>query len=71
MDIKVEGALDLNVLYGKSSDGRPGATAIKVNVALDSTMSELEHQRFIRELQSRCPILDTIAVATPITITAV
>ncbi len=71
MDIKVEGALDLNFLYGKSRDGRPGATGIKVSVALDSAMSELERQRFFEELRSRCPISDTIAVATPITITAV
>ncbi len=71
MDIKVEGELDLNFLYGKSSDGRPGATAIKVNVALDSAMSELERQGFLKELQSRCPILDTIGGGTPITISAV
>ncbi len=71
MDIKVEGALDLNFLYGKGRDGRPGATGIKVSVALDSAMSELERQNFLAELRSRCPISDTIAAATPITITAV
>ncbi len=71
MDIKVEGALDLNVLYGKSRDGRPGATGINVSIALDSAMSELERRRFLEELRARCPISDTIAAATPITITAV
>jgi putative redox protein len=71
MDIKVEGPLDLNIIYGKSRDGRPGVTGINVDVALDSTMSEMERQRFFAELRSRCPISDTIAAATPITITAV
>lgn len=69
MDIKVEGALDLNILSGKSRDGRAGLTGIKVSVALDSEMSELERQGFFKELRSRCPISDTIAAATPITIT--
>jgi uncharacterized OsmC-like protein/uncharacterized metal-binding protein len=71
MDIKVEGALDLNFLYGKSRDGRPGSTGINVSVALDSAMSELERQSFFEELRSRCPISDTIAAATPITITTI
>jgi uncharacterized OsmC-like protein len=71
MDIKVEGALDLNFLYGKGGDGRPGAKGINVSVALDSAMSELERQSFFKELQSRCPILDTIGGATPITITGI
>ncbi len=70
MDIKIEGSLDLNVLSGKSRDGRAGLAGIEVSVALDSTMSELERQRFFQELRSRCPISDTIAAATPITITA-
>jgi putative redox protein len=70
MDIKVEGALDLNFLYGKSRDGRSGVTGINVSVELDSAMSELERLRFFAELRSRCPISDTIAVATPITITS-
>lgn len=71
MDIKIEGSLDLNILSGKSKDGRAGVTGINVSVALESAMSEIERQRFFKELRSRCPISDTIAAATPITITAV
>ena len=70
MDIKIEGPLDLNVIYGKSRDGRPGVTGLNVSVALDSAMSEEERQGFLEELRSRCPIMDTIAAATPITIAA-
>lgn len=71
MDIKVEGPLDLNIIYGKSKDGRPGVRGINVSVALESAMSEMERQTFFEELRSRCPISDTIAAATPITITAI
>jgi len=71
MDITVEGSLDLNILYGKSRDSRPGVTGINVSVALDSAMSEMERKSFFEELRLRCPISDTIAAVTPITITAV
>jgi putative redox protein len=71
MDITVEGSLDLNIIYGKSRDSRPGVTGINVSVALDSAMSEMERKSFFEELRLRCPISDTIAAATPITITAV
>jgi len=71
MDIKVEGSFDLAIMYGKSRESRPGLTGINVSVALDSAMSEMERQGFFEELRSRCPISDTIAAATPITMTAV
>jgi uncharacterized OsmC-like protein len=71
MDIKVEGSLDLAVIYGKSRDSRPGVTGINVSVALDSAMSEMEQKSFFEELRLRCPILDTIAAGTPITMAAV
>ncbi|MBI1919565.1 MAG: OsmC family protein [Geobacter sp.] len=70
MDIKIDGSLDLDVIYGKSGDSRPGVTGINVNLALDSEMSEVERKSFLEELHSRCPVLDTIAAVTPTTLTA-
>lgn len=69
--IKIEGSLDLAVIYGKSTDGRPGVTGIDVSLALDSDMSEVERKNFFEELRLRCPVSDTIAQSTPITIAAV
>ena len=69
MDIKVEGALDIHVIYGKSTEGRPGVTGIQVSVDLDSSMSEIEQRDFLEELRSRCPVWDTISAATPISLT--
>ncbi|MDD2462612.1 MAG: OsmC family protein [Desulfobulbus sp.] len=69
MDIKVEGSLDTHVIYGKSTEGRPGVTGIQVSVGLDSSMSDIEQRDFLEELRSRCPVWDTISGATPITLT--
>lgn len=71
MDIKIEGSMDLDIIYGKNRDGRPGVNSINVSVTLDSDMSEIERKSFFEELQLRCPVVDTIAAATPITLTAV
>ncbi|HXE96036.1 MAG TPA: OsmC family protein [Dongiaceae bacterium] len=71
MDITVEGSLDLDIIYGKNRDCRPGVTGINVSMALDSEMSESERKSFFEEIQVRCPLLDTIASATPITLAAV
>lgn len=70
MDINIEGSLDLDIIYGKSTAGRPGVNGINVSVALDSEMSEMERKSFFEELRLRCPVSDTIAEATPITIAA-
>jgi len=68
MDMKIEGAFDAEILLGKNAGNRPGVTGIQVSVALDSAMSEMERKSFIQELRLRCPVLDTIAEATPITL---
>lgn len=71
MDIKIDGALDLDILSGKSTAGRPGINGINIRVALDSDMSALERQGFLEALRSRCPVYDTIAAATSITMDSV
>lgn len=70
MDIRIDGAMDLDIIYGKSRDGRAGVGGINVSVALDSVMSEMERESFLEELRLRCPLADTIAEATPLTIAA-
>lgn len=70
MDIKIDGSLDLDILSGKSTAGRPGVTGINVRLTLDADMSEQERQVFLAELRSRCPVYDTIAAGTSITMDA-
>ena len=70
MDIRIDASLDLDIIYGKSTDGRPGVTGMDVSLAFDSEMSEVERNAFLAELQSRCPVFDTIAAVTPMRLTA-
>jgi putative redox protein len=71
MDIKVEGAFDLETLLGKSKENRAGFAGIKVTVAIDSDMSKEEKDAFVHEVESRCPISDNIANITPVEIEVV
>lgn len=68
MDIKVEGALDLETLLGKSKENRAGFTGIKVMLAIDSDMSREQKEEFVKEIDSRCPVSDNIANITPVVI---
>ncbi|MFA5517579.1 MAG: OsmC family protein [Desulfuromonadales bacterium] len=70
MDIKIAGSLDLDVLGGKSTEGRPGVAGIEVDLTLDADLSESERQRFVQELRRRCPVADTLAQGAPLTIVA-
>lgn len=67
MNIKIEGAFDTDILLGKSKEGRPGVTEIKVTLNIDSDMP---NEDFVNEIRSRCPISDNITNATPIIIQA-
>lgn len=68
MDIKVEGAYDLETLRGKSRENRAGFAGIKVTLNIDSDMSKEEKEAFIHEVESRCPVSDNIANTTPVVI---
>lgn len=68
MDIKVEGAFDLETLLGKSKESRAGFSGIKVTLNIDSDMSKEEKEAFIHEVESRCPVSDNIVNITPVTV---
>lgn len=71
MDIKVEGAFDLETLLGKSKENRAGFAGIKVTLNIDSDMSKEEKDAFVHEVESRCPVSDNIANITPVEIEVV
>jgi uncharacterized OsmC-like protein len=71
MDIKVEGAFDLETLLGKSKENRAGFAGIKVTLKIDSDMSKEEKDAFAHEVESRCPVSDNIANITPVEIEVV
>ncbi|MDD5475879.1 MAG: OsmC family protein [Syntrophales bacterium] len=68
MEIKVEGALDLETLLGKSKENRAGFQAINVTVDIDADMSRQQKEDFVKEIDSRCPVSCNIAHATAVSI---
>jgi len=71
MNMKVEGAFDLETLLGKSKENRAGFTGIKVTLHIDADMTRQEKEDFIQEVESRCPVSDNIANITPVVIEVV
>ena len=47
---------------------RPGFTAIRTEVALDSPASEAEIERLKATVNKHCPVLDILQNATPVSL---
>jgi uncharacterized OsmC-like protein len=71
MDMKVEGAFDLETLLGKSKENRAGFAGIKVMLHIDADMTRKEKEDFIQEVESRCPVSDNLVNATSVVIEVV
>jgi len=71
MDMKVEGAFDLETLLGKGKENRAGFAGIKVMLHIDADMTKQEKEDFIQEVERRCPVSDNIANITPVVIEVV
>jgi putative redox protein len=68
IDMKIEGAFDVETLLGKSKENRAGFAGIKVILNIDADMSKEEKEAFVHEIESRCPVSDNIANPTPVII---
>lgn len=64
IEVHVEGELELDVLMGKPSNARAGFNGIRVHTKIDADMTQEEKERFIHEVDARCPISDNIAQLT-------
>jgi uncharacterized OsmC-like protein len=65
-NVVVEGALDLDVLMGKSTDNRSGFIGLKAVVDIDADLTHAEKIAFLEEVDRRCPISDNLHAGTPI-----
>lgn len=65
MKMEIVGEFDPGIMLGKSTESRPGVTGIKVILNIDSDAPNAD---FLKEIRARCPILDNIGNATPVTI---
>jgi uncharacterized OsmC-like protein len=68
MNMKVEGAFDVETLLGKSKENRAGFSGIKVLLHIEADMSKQEKEAFIHEVESRCPVSDNLVNATPVVV---
>uniref|UniRef100_A0A7C3J6M0 OsmC family peroxiredoxin n=1 Tax=candidate division WOR-3 bacterium TaxID=2052148 RepID=A0A7C3J6M0_UNCW3 len=66
--VDVSGDVDLDTLLGKSRENRAGFLKIIVKVSFDSDMTKEEKEKFLEEVDSRCPISDNISNLTPVEI---
>lgn len=66
IEVHVEGDVDTDVFLGKSTAGRAGFTGIRVRTKIDADMSQQEKEKFLRDIDARCPISDNIINKTPV-----
>jgi len=70
-EITVGGNLDTDRLLGKGGDKRVGFFEINVGVKVDADMSPEEKEKFVHEIDLRCPISDNLQNMTEVKIKAV
>jgi uncharacterized OsmC-like protein len=68
MNIRVEGDFDVDGLLGKPTDGRVGFDGITITVDIDADLTDEEKDRFIHEVDRRCPVSENLLNATPINV---
>ena len=66
VSVKLEGTLDLRGFLNVDDDVRPGYTAIRGTVTIDSPASGSEIERLKQAVERHCPVLDTLRNPTPV-----
>lgn len=64
----VEGDIDSDVLLGRRDDVRAGFSELRVRVDIDADLTLEEKERFLHEVDRRCPISENLAHSTPVRI---
>jgi putative redox protein len=67
MEVKVEGELDLEALLGRNPEVRSGFRGITVTARIDADLSREEKEKFLHEVDRRCPVSDNLQNVTPMT----
>jgi len=68
MTIDVEGDIDTDYLLGRTKEGRAGFQSIRVKVNVDADMTAEAKEKFIHEVDARCPISENLLNPTPMEI---
>lgn len=68
MKIEIDGKLNPARFMGKSKDERAGYKALNVKIIPDTDADENMLNKWLEEVEDRCPVTDNILNATPINI---
>jgi len=66
--IEMESSLNTDGLLGKPTEQRVGFESINAKIEIDSDMTREEKEKFIEEVEKRCPISENLQNATPINV---
>jgi len=67
--VTLEGDLDLRGFFAVDDDVRPGFTAIRGTVTLESPAPRSELERLKAHVDAHCPVFDLLSNPTPLTLT--
>jgi uncharacterized OsmC-like protein len=65
----VSGEIDKSFLLGKTEEGRAGFTRIAARVSIDADLSPEEKEKFLQEVERRCPVSDNLSNGSEVEIT--
>ncbi|HOM63694.1 MAG TPA: OsmC family protein [Dysgonamonadaceae bacterium] len=66
VEIKLSGTLNTDKLFGKETTERAGYKEINVEIIPDADADKETLARWIKTIESRCPVSDNIANPTPL-----
>ncbi len=67
LDIKAEGVINPDRLFGIDTDDRAGYKQIELQLLVDSDADEATLARWLAVVESRCPVFDNLSRITPVT----
>ncbi len=66
MDITIRGKFDPMKFLGQSGEGRAGFQEINMNVKADADADRETLEKWLQEVENRCPVRDNLSNLTPI-----
>ena len=69
MEFKVSGEIDIDILLGRSEEGRAGFNSINVEADIESPdLDDEGKMQFLHEVDRRCPVSETVLNGSSINI---
>ncbi|MEL6343748.1 MAG: OsmC family protein [Myxococcota bacterium] len=66
LEINAEGPINLDKLFGKSTDDRPGYKSIQLTLNIETNASADQIEALRTAVETRCPVSDNLLNLTPV-----